>query len=888
MGEVYRAVDTKLDRKVALKVLPETVATSAERLARFEREAKALAALNHPNVAGIHQVEHDSGVHFLVMELAEGQTLAQKIQGGALSLEEALPIALQIAEGLESAHDRGIIHRDLKPANVMLAGDGTVKILDFGLARAMDADPGDSVPGASLASHSPTFTARVTGAGMLLGTAAYMSPEQARGDVADRRADIWAFGIVLFEMLSGETVYAGKTLSDTLAGVLARDPAWDKLPADVPRPIHRLLQRCLNKEASERLQAIGEARIAIRNFLADPSAAGEAGAASTSDVSTGPGWGRLALVALPLIAVAAIAAWLAKPSPPPPPPRQVEASLTIEGIELMAGIGSSVVLSRDGSTLAYFTGVGSNPTGKIRLRDTHTLVTRTLDEIDAGYNVFFSPDGNWLGYVTPNEMYKVAVTGGAPLKLTGVARSRGASWGGDSVIVYTPNPGSGLNRISEAGGESTEITQLEEGETSRRFPQHLPGDRHVLYTAVTSSKASENVIKIVDLESGQSEVVHRGGTHARYTASGHLLYWREATVFGAPFDLKTMKMTGIPVPVLQGVLGNSEGGAHFDVAEDGTLIYVPGEATESVEILHSIQWIDRSGQLTPVTEAQGQYAAGTSFSSDQKMVAVSRFIDGNGDIWLIDRERSTQTRLTFADATDVFPYWSPDDRSVYFSSRRTGAFEIFKKAADGSDEATRVVESEHDAILTDVSSDGRWLTYSVSDPESLNDIWVAPVDGGEAPREFLATAYDENMSKFSPDGRWIAYESNESGEFEIYIRPFPGPGGRWQVSAAGGRHPRWSADGKRLFYISDGDQLNEVPIEAAGAAIRAGRVESIVKIGGRLRGRSAWQVSPNGKRFAFVQSPESATMSGDGEGHVLVRFTYSWFDELRETIGERR
>ncbi len=885
MGEVYRAVDTKLDRKVAIKVLPEMVATSPERLARFEREAKALAALNHPNVAGIHQVEHVDGVHFLVMELAEGQTLAERLEAGPIPTEKALPIALQIAEAMESAHDRGIIHRDLKPANVMIANDGTVKVLDFGLARAMDVDPTDSVPGVSLATHSPTFTAQMTGAGMLLGTAAYMAPEQARGDVADRRADIWAWGIVLFEMLTGETVYAGKTISDTLAGVLAREPIWDKLPNDTPAPVRRLLERCLDKEATERLQAIGEARIAIRDYLADPEAAQAAVAAPTTEEAAGLGWIRPAIAAAPLVLIAILVTWFVKPAPPAPAPRTIEASLAVDGDQLMPGIGSSLVLSPNGSRLAYFTGVGTNPTGKIRVRDTHDSVVQELDEIERGYNVFFSPDGNWLGYVTPQEMYKVAVSGGAPLKLCTVNRNRGSTWGPDGTIVFTPDQVSGLSRISSAGGEPVEVTQLEEGELTHRFPQFLPGGTHVIYVALSGTNPNEGVIKVVDLESGRSVVVHNGGTYPRYSHSGHLLFWRDATVFGAPFDLKKMRMTAVPVPVIQGVAGNQEGGAHYDVSEDGTLVYLPGEASRSVEIPMSIQWTDTNGTLSEMTEVRGQFAAGLELSPDEKTVAVTRWLDGNGDIWLIDIERATPTRLTFHDGVDVDPRWSPDGKAVYFSSRRTGLFRIYRKSADGSDEATIVLETEGDNFVDDISQDGRWMIFEYTDPETRGDLWIYALDGSAPARAFMTTPFNDEDGRFSPDGRWVAYHSDESGESEIYVRPFPGPGGKWMISSGGGRFPRWSSNGKRLFYIDPNRTLMQVSISADGAALRAGRAEKVVALDARFQNVREWTLSRDATRFAFVQSVtddvDLATVD-----HVLVTFTFNWFDELTRIIDE--
>ena len=881
MGEVYLAVDEKLDRKVAIKVLPEMVANSAERLGRFEREAKALAALNHPNVAGIHQVEEADGQHFIVMELAEGQTLAKMIEAGPIPLEKALPMALQIAEGLEAAHDTGIIHRDLKPANVMVGPDGNVKILDFGLARAMDSDPTDSVPGMSLASHSPTFTAHMTGAGMLLGTAAYMSPEQARGETADRRADVWAFGVVMFEMLSGETVYAGKTISDTLAGVLAREPMWDKLPEDLPKPIRRLLERCLEKETSERLQAIGEARIALRNFIADPTAEEEATEAVAATASSG-GWARVALVGIPLLLLGALGAWMLKPSSEAPRTRALQTTLDVEGMQLMPGIASSVVLSEDGTQLSYFTGIGSNPLGKVYLRDMHSGATREVANVDRGYNVFFSPDGKWLGYATPTVMFKVATSGGAPLKLADVNRSRGASWGADGSIIFAPNQTSGLYRIPPVGGEPQVVTELAENETSHRYPDHLPDGKHLIYTSYESLNSAEATIRVVDLTTGKSKDLHRGAEFGRYAPSGHLLYWQEGTIFAAPLDLSSMELTAVPVPVVQGVAGNREGGAHFDIAGDGTLIYVRGGTIANIEDRNSVVWLDENGDVTRPAEVYGAYGNGLSFSPDERFAAVSRWVDGNGDVWVIDVERATQTRLTFDDGPDIDPLWSPDGKFVYYSSRKNSNFSIYRKAADGSDEPFPIVSSKDDRFLTDISPDGNWLLYSYNVQDRGLDIGVFDIAAG-TDTPFLSTQFTEDDAVFSPDGKWVAYQSNESGDIHIYVRAFPGPGGKWQISSEPGGFARWSDDGKSLYYITNDFDIMRVGIDFDGEALRPGRPEMITPIDARFQSRANWVLSNDGKRFGFIQGPENSNAS-TGLDYVLVEVRLNWFDELNRTL----
>ncbi len=880
MGEVYQAHDSRLGREVAIKVLPDAVAADPDRLSRFQREAKVLAALNHPSIAGIYQVEEAGGVHFLVMELAPGETLAERIERGAVPVDEAVAIALQIAAAMETAHDRGIIHRDLKPANIKLSAAGQVKVLDFGLAKALAGELETSMPATAL-TQSPTLTVQGTKAGVLLGTAAYMSPEQARGEAADRRADIWAFGVVLFEMLSGKMVYQGRTVSDILAGILAREPEWAQLGGKTPRPVMRLLQRCLHKEAGERLQAIGEARICLRRYLDDPSAGAEAGTTATPAAVTGRRILDLAMLGVGLVAVTLALTWMGKPAPPPPEPLHVEATVHADGT-LMTGIGSSVVLSRDGKLLVYNTGDGTNPTGGLYLRRTHQLQSEHLSGTDRGYNQFFSPDGRWIGFVTPTELKKVAISGGTPLTLCAVRRNRGSTWGPDGTIVFAPDPISGLMQVSAAGGEPQEFTTLEEGEISHRWPQFLPGGRQVLYTAYTSTDRNQGRIKIADRETGQSRTVHEGGTDARYGDSGHLLYWREGTVFAAPFDLARLEMTTLPVPVLHEVVGNLEGGAQFDVAADGTLIYVHGALDASVETERRLMLMDRAGQVTAASDLRASFADGVEISPDGKRLATVRFIDGNGDIWILDRERDTPTRLTFHDDVDVDPRWSADGKWIYFAGRRGARFQVHRKPADGSREAEVVAESDKDQFPSHLSRDGRYLIYSGPGESTDPDLFVVALEEGGKPELFLGTRFEELDARFSPDGRWVAYQSDESGHEEIYVRPFPGPGGRWQVSSGGGVTPRWSPDGSRLFFLQAA-QLYEVDIRVEGDAVQAGRPQPVVELPG-LR-RTLWALSADGEQFLFVQNPEGT--AGDAEGKPtqnLVRFTFHWFEELRALL----
>lgn len=869
MGEVYRATDTKLNRDVALKVLPEAFAQDEQRMARFSREAQVLASLNHPNIGAIFGLEEEAGKKALVLELIEGETLAERISKGPIPLESALKIALQIAEALEAAHEKGIIHRDLKPANVKITPDGQVKVLDFGLAKALEEERAQK----SIA-ESPTLSLAATQAGIILGTAAYMSPEQAHGEATDRRADIWAFGVVLFEMLSGQQLFSGKSVSQTLARVLERDPDWDQLPASVSPAVRALLKRCLEKEPRERLQAIGEARIQVMRLLADPEAAGE-----VAGVPARLGARQKTVLAAGVAALLVLTSVLTWSFKPDPTPRTVH----IEGVMgesrgLFTQQGSSVILASDGSRLAYCAGQPFH----LSLRSLDQFESQVLSGTENGYNPFFSPDGQWLGFVTRTELKKVAISGGAPLKLCSVTRNRGSTWGPDGTIVFAPNPASGLMRVSAAGGEPQELTALEEGESSHRWPQFLPDGRHVVYAAYTTGDVNEGLIKVADLETGQSLMVHRGGTYPRYVASGHLLYWREGTVFAAPFDLGTLQMTALPAPVLQGVAGNSNGGANFDVAHDGTLVYLEGDVTTgSGEIQRTLVWSDLSGTLTPASQVKGSWAAGASLSPDEKQLAVGRSIEGNLDIWVVDLDRDTPTRLTFHESVDVLPIWSPDGRVIYFASQRSGRFQIFRKAADGSAEAEQVHEGEHDQAASNVSPDGKYVVYQENHPETRSDLWVLPLDGEEKPRPFLITAFAESAARFSPDGRWLAYHSDESGRDEVYVRPFPGPGGKWQVSSGGGEEPRWTADGSRLLFWQ-GLELQEASIAAEGNALKVGRPERIRTFQGFT---DPWDASGDGSRLILIQNPTSSNQEDVGAGEPdLVKFTFHWFEELRQLL----
>jgi Tol biopolymer transport system component len=885
MGEVWRAEDTQLGREVAIKVLPEAFAQDTERMARFEREARVLAALDHPHIAAIYGLEEAEGRKLLVMQLAEGENLQEMISRGQVPLKKAVKIAVQIAEALEAAHDKGIIHRDLKPANVKVSSDGQVKVLDFGLAKALD--PGDpNSSGSGGLSLSPTLTAQMTEAGVLLGTAAYMSPEQARGDLADRRADIWAFGIVLMEMLTGKTVYAGRTVSDTLAGVLAREPEWQALPEDTPLRIRKLLERCLEKEMPDRLQAIGEARIALQQYLAHPET--EATAETAPIAASQPTWKRLLPWALFAAAAAGLIAALVALWPEPPRPKtpiRFEAVLAED--PLFVNLGASVVLSPDVSRLVYVTDGESN----------RALFTRSLDQLagtelvvgsnsNEPYHPFFSPDGQWVGFAVRNELKKVPITGGTPITLCEVDGSRGASWGPDDTIALSPGGASEIHTVSAAGGTPEKLTTFveERKDFSHRWPQFTPDGKAVIYTVGYEgmSTADQAIIEAISLETGEQKVIHEGGYYARYVPSGHLVFIRDGTLFGMPFDVASLEPTGSPSPLVQGITtDNGPAGAQFSFSSDGTLAYVSGEVGVPT---YPIVWVDKEGKSTTLWDTRGSYGE-PSLSPDGKKLGISVLRDGQWDVWVYDLEREVATRLTFHDGYDADQAWTPDGRYLIFTSNRDGIESIYRKRADGSGEVERLIENEEAFYPFSVSGDGKFLAGEISKGGNL-DLYILPLDGSSEPEVFLASEFDERYPDFSPDGRWIAYSSNESGRYEVYVRPYPAAGGKWQVSDGGGAWPLWSGDGRRLFYRTNSG-IMEVSVEASGESLSIGTPTTAVEgpfrggmfgisVGGYIFGD--YDVSPDGERF--VMFPEDTDVAP--KTHVTMVF--NWFDELERTL----
>jgi Tol biopolymer transport system component len=870
MGEVYRASDTKLHRDVAIKVLPDVFANDPERMARFSREAQVLASLNHPNLAAIHGLEEADGRRALVMELVEGETLAERVARGPLPLEEAIRVAQQIAEALEQAHEHGIIHRDLKPANVKLNASGAVKLLDFGLAKALEGDPGSS--SSPDFSQSPTLAGMGTQAGVILGTAAYMSPEQARGQKADRRSDIWSFGAVLYELLTGKQAFAGETVSDVLASVLKADPEWSALPPTLPLQVGELVRRCLVRDPKQRLQSIGDARIALAESLTRP-AVGQTVRLSTP-VETRRALVPWALFGVTLVALVASLAWRALAPGAGETPLRVAIAVSDRPFDV--SLGASTVLSPDGGRLAYVVGDDN----------ARALMVRSLDRLDAiqlasgvgtvniPYHPFFSPDGQWVGFATPSELRRIPASGGTAQTICKVERSRGASWGPDGTIVVAASPVAGLSLVPATGGELKPLTVLDKskGEITHRWPQFLPGGKAVLFTShVKSRDFNEASIEVVTLATGQRKVVHHGGSYARYVPSGHLVYVNQSTLFAVPFDLAALAVTGSPVPILEHLATSvPDGGGQFSFSQTGRLAYVTAENTVSE---YPAVWVDRKGVTTPLISERGSYG-NPRLSPDGRHLALTVLRDNNWDIWIYDLERGVPSRLTFDDAAESEQIWSPDGRELIFSSDKTGSDNLYRKRADGSGEAERLTTSDQSQWASSWSRDGNVAFTSAG---SAFDIQVLRLAGGQGgagkPETFLSTPFREADAVFSPDGHWVAYSSNESGRLEIYVRPYPpGGGGRWQVSDGGGAYPRWSAI-----------------VETSGDSLRIGKPSVVLE--GQFRGGTTgigiggnsfadYDVSADGQHFVMFPA---ATKIGVAE-HQHVTLVTHWFEELERGV----
>lgn len=880
MGEVYRARDTRLKRDVALKILPESFAADSERLARFQREAEVLASLNHPHIATIHGIEESAGTRALVMELVDGETLAEAIARGPMPVEEALRIAKQIAEGLEAAHEQGIIHRDLKPANIKITPDGQVKVLDFGLAKLADASAAGA---ASALSMSPTITspALATRVGVLLGTAAYMSPEQARGREADRRSDVWAFGCVLYEMLTAKRAFDGEDVAVVLASVIKGEPDWAALPSEVPKPILMLLRGCLEKERRSRVADLGTVSFVLTHRVQFAERVVERVevpvAAEPVAVPRPPIW-RRAMPTTTLCIGALLAGggvWLLTR---PAPPRLVRTEVTTAGAAALSitGFDRDLVVTPDGSRLIY------RGNSQLFVRALDQLEPDVLSGLGAPRGVFVSPDGQWIGFFDGNQLLKkVAITGGPPVTITRSDGTgpRGATWGADGTIVYATNASTGLHRVSAAGGDPTVLTKpnRERGEVDHLWPEFLPGSRALLFTITATTGGLDNAqIAMLDLQTGTYKVVVRGGSHAHYVPSGHLVYGAGGTLRAVAFDFGRLNVVGTPVPVLEQVLMTAAGAVDVAAANNGTMVYVSGRGTAGAG--RSLVWVDRMGREEPLPTPVRAYQY-PRISPDGTRVALD-IRDQEQDIWIWDFARQTLTRLTFDSANDQFPVWLPDSRRLIFASARTGATNLFWQAADGTGAVERLTEGTSTQYANAVTPDGSRIVFR--EDGQGHDLVLLPLPSPRRPQPLIQTMFGERNAEIAPNGRWLAYESNESGREEIYVRPFPDvSGGRWQVSTGGGRIPLWSRKGQELFYVSPdgilmGMRVEEAPSWRSSTPARVLQGQYYYALPGNGR---TFDIAPDGRRFLMIK--QGGSNEAAPQNLVVVQ---NWFEELKRLV----
>jgi Tol biopolymer transport system component len=882
MGEVYRARDTKLNRDVALKVLPEIFTADPDRLARFTREAHVLASLNHPNIAHIHGFEDAGSASALVMELVDGPTLAELIQTRrGLPLDEVLPIARQIAEALETAHELGIVHRDLKPANVKVREDGTVKVLDFGLAKALN--PDNAVSSAD-AMNSPTLTAQATQLGTILGTAAYMAPEQAKGKHVDRRADIWAFGVVLYEMLTGQRGYEAEDVSDTLAAVLTRDLDWKTLPTDVPPRLAALLRDCLVRDPKQRLRDIGDARRVLDQIIAGvPDPAAVIGSAQSR---TRP-WGAQALpwavAALALVGAAALAFVHFRETP------QTQHSVRFQIPAPEKSRIGAFAFSPDGRYLAFatggsFAGVGGG-TSKLWLRSLASLDARAVPGTE-GTSVlpgqfFWSPDSEVIGFVTQDgKLKKVSINGGPPQTLvSGVTPITRGAWGRDGIILLVRGPGAPIQRVPDVGGPVVDVTKKIDGQ-SRFQPHFLPDGRHFLYYVIGAS-SEINGIYVTSLEAdAQAKRLLPDSTATEYAPSkvpgrsAYLLFVRETTLMAQPFDADTVTLTGRMFPVAESV-------GRFSVSQNGALAYMAGGPPSRRQ---ELIWVDRSGTPLGVAAAAAGYHAVRS-SPDEKSIAFDRTEEGNTDVWVLDLVRGVPSRITFDPATDNLPIWSHDGRRILWLSRRSGVVDLYIKAASGTGQDEKFTTmGTVNGWATDWSPDGKFVLYQRPGDETGQDLWMAPQStaaSGEPqkPSAYLASPFNEANGVFSPDGRWIAYESDESGRPEVYVQGFPLTNQKVQISSGGGTDAAWSKNGGELFYLAADRNLTAVPYRSTAATFEPGVGKVLFPVPGNFVRRS-YAVTGDGRRFLIGKSV-------DEDISEPISVVLNWLDELKGRVASK-
>lgn len=836
MGIVFRALDTKLQREVALKLLPDHFVDDPERLARFQREAQILASLNHPNIAQIHGLEESGNTRCIVMELVGGETLEGRLKRGAIPVPEALRVAIQIAMALEAAHERGIVHRDLKPANVKVLPNGTVKVLDFGLAKTTENSRGN----ANL-SNSHTLGGMATNAGVILGTAAYMSPEQARGETVDHRSDIFSFGCVLYEMLAGGRAFDGTTVSDLLASILAREPDTSRLPANLSPKVRVLLLRCLSKDAKQRWQAIGDVRFELEHV----EDAGVLTAAAT------PSRQKARLAWIVAGAAALITATLTVPTlrhfrETSPPEMRVEINTPSTSSPL------EFALSPDGRHIV-FVASGGGPQ-RLWLRALDKIDAQPIAGTDGASYPFWSADSRSIGFNASGKLYRIDLSGGPRQFLANAGITRGGSWNASGTILFGPSGGSPLFRMPASGGEPVPVTRLDPPrQFNHRYPQFLPDGNHFLFYAQGESSG----MYLGSLDGKDPKRLTAAETAGAYFKSEQVIFVQLGTLMARRLDIARGELMGDPVILAEAVASDlTLNFSGFSVSADGQVAYRPSGGTFS-----QLTWFDRTGKASGVIPETGSDVSFPELSPDGKSVAVVRTVPNNIDVWLIDLVRGGLRRFTFDTAADQLPFWSPDGTRIAFQSNRKGPFDIYLKPSSGVGTDTLLLTTPNNKGALDWSKDGRFLLYFEVDPKTGRDLWALGMAGNERKPHVVAnTPFEERNGQFSPDGRFVAYETNESGLFQIVVQPFPDPTSKWQVSTGGGTLSRWRPDGKELYFISPDGKMMVVPVATAGARFEAGTPVALFPtriVGGALSTfKHQYAVSRDG-RFLINQAAES-------------------------------
>jgi Tol biopolymer transport system component len=857
MGEVYRARDTRLGRDVAIKVLPESFARDAILKERFEREARIISSLNHPNICTLHDVGHQDGTDYLVMELLEGESLAERVARGPLPIAEMLRAGMEISDALEQAHRQGIVHRDLKPGNVVLTKSGA-KLLDFGLAKPNAPVTG---PGSSLSAIATKVApaSPVTREGTVVGTFQYMSPEQVEGREADARSDIFALGAVLYEMATGKRPFEGKSQISVASAILEKDPEpISRVQPMTPPALEHVVTTCLAKDPEERFQRAHDVRLQLKWIAEGGSQAGAAPRAVPRGKSRERvGW---IIAAVLFVGLAFATAGYLMRSPAPRRPVRVS---------LLAPADTSfhpfdIALSPDGTRLAFVaSGTGTRP--RLWVRPLDSLTGQPLAGTEGAIEPFWSPDGRQIGFFADGKMKRIDASGGAVQVVADAGEPRGGAWGADGTIIFTPSTADPLYKVSVSGGPVAPLTALDRaaGDSTHRWPFFLPDGRHFLFlnrTAATTGKGPEeggNGIYLSSLDApGSKQLLVPSQRRALY-ASGAVLFVSGGNLVAQKIDLGRGATVGDQTLVAEQIAFDERYSAAFSVSGDGKLVFQGGGAQGN-----ELVWYDRDGRKDKVV-AREMFSV-VRLSPDNTKVAGT-IVDGalgTLDIWIFDLARGVKTRFTFDPGTDDDPVWSPDGNSIVFDASRNGAYNIYRKSSNGGRPEELIFEDKVTKWPTSWSSDGRHVLIDRTDPQSQNhcDIWVLPMFGDKKPFPLVASPFNEQLGEFSPDGKWVAYVSNESGRDEVYLITFPTPGGRFQVSVNGGSSPKWRRDGKELYYLDAVNKLIAVPINEHGESVEIGAPHPLFDT--RIVSRG-YMLSPtaDGKRFLMVEPPEVSTSS---------------------------